>query len=196
MKIEGILDAAQHLFAQKGFEQTPVADIAQMAGVAGGTIIYHFKTKDNLLFILAWRIYNDMFKNARKFSAVAHTGMEAVELFIDAYFDYMDRNPEAMVVLVKTSHLTPVNASTYPRADLTIIKQRINSLLREGVERTLRDAKLPGEGLNISLTILSMLMGASRMVVLNNVDKDILHTELKTFVRARLCPEAVAACVD
>jgi len=44
-----ILDAAVAVFAEKGFYQARVSDIARMAGVADGTIYLYFKNKDDLL---------------------------------------------------------------------------------------------------------------------------------------------------
>lgn len=44
-----ILDAATHVFAEKGFHSTTIRQIAQQAGIADGTIYIYFKTKTDLL---------------------------------------------------------------------------------------------------------------------------------------------------
>lgn len=43
-----ILNATRTLFYQKGYEATTFKDIASLAGVNQGLIVYHFKTKANL----------------------------------------------------------------------------------------------------------------------------------------------------
>ncbi|MCK8602785.1 TetR/AcrR family transcriptional regulator [Desulfoferrobacter suflitae] len=48
-KYQRILDAAVKVFAQKGFFQSKVSEIAKEAGVADGTIYLYFKNKDDLL---------------------------------------------------------------------------------------------------------------------------------------------------
>ncbi|MDY0040549.1 MAG: TetR/AcrR family transcriptional regulator [Desulforhabdus sp.] len=48
-KHKRILDAAVKVFAQKGFFQSKVSEIAKEAGVADGTIYLYFKNKDDLL---------------------------------------------------------------------------------------------------------------------------------------------------
>lgn len=48
-KHQRILDAAVKVFAQKGFFQSRVSEIAKEAGVADGTIYLYFKNKDDLL---------------------------------------------------------------------------------------------------------------------------------------------------
>jgi len=47
-----ILDAAQALFAERGFDATATKAIAEQAGVPSGLIFYHFRTKDELLATL------------------------------------------------------------------------------------------------------------------------------------------------
>jgi AcrR family transcriptional regulator len=48
-----ILEAAQKLFAHKGFNGTTTRDLAEMAGVAEGTIFRHFPSKKAILVELA-----------------------------------------------------------------------------------------------------------------------------------------------
>lgn len=47
-KLGAIYRAAAKLFATRGFERTSVDEIATTAGVAKGTIFYHYKSKDEL----------------------------------------------------------------------------------------------------------------------------------------------------
>ena len=48
-KREAILNAAVKVFAQKGFFNSKVADIAGEAGIADGTVYLYFKSKDEIL---------------------------------------------------------------------------------------------------------------------------------------------------
>ena len=47
-----LLDAAERLFAEKGFVTASLAEIAEAAGVSKGAIYHHFATKDELLLAL------------------------------------------------------------------------------------------------------------------------------------------------
>ena len=51
-KRERILEGALEAFAEKGFYNTKVSEIAGKAGVADGTIYLYFKNKDDLLISL------------------------------------------------------------------------------------------------------------------------------------------------
>lgn len=44
-----IVDAADTLFYQRGFEKTSFADIADAVGLSRGNFYYHFRTKDDIL---------------------------------------------------------------------------------------------------------------------------------------------------
>jgi AcrR family transcriptional regulator len=46
---DGILDAAIDLFIESGFETVPMDAIALRAGVAKGTLYYHFKSKEGIV---------------------------------------------------------------------------------------------------------------------------------------------------
>jgi TetR/AcrR family acrAB operon transcriptional repressor len=50
-----ILDAAEQLFAEKGFERTSFVDIAARSGISRGSIPWHFKNKDGLLLAVVDR---------------------------------------------------------------------------------------------------------------------------------------------
>ena len=45
---EAILKVAAGLFAEKGYNETSMAEVARISGVAQGTIFYHFKNKEEL----------------------------------------------------------------------------------------------------------------------------------------------------
>jgi AcrR family transcriptional regulator len=44
-----LIDAAEELFREKGYEQTSVSDIVKKIDVAQGTFYYYFKSKDDIL---------------------------------------------------------------------------------------------------------------------------------------------------
>ena len=63
-----ILDAADTLFAQKGFDNTSTGDILEMVGIARGTLYYHFKSKEDILDALIDR-YNRQILSAAQEAA-------------------------------------------------------------------------------------------------------------------------------
>ncbi|MGE7688507.1 TetR/AcrR family transcriptional regulator [Lysinibacillus sp. NPDC097214] len=64
-----ILDAADELFGQKGFDGTSTNDILEKVGIARGTLYYHFKSKEDIMDALIER-YNAQILGAAKEIAV------------------------------------------------------------------------------------------------------------------------------
>lgn len=68
-----ILDAAEDLLAQKSLKEVTLAQIADHANVAKGTVYYHFKNKEDILFAIfdryladQWKQLNDWTSNTAK----------------------------------------------------------------------------------------------------------------------------------
>jgi TetR/AcrR family transcriptional regulator, acrAB operon repressor len=55
-----LIDAAAALFAQRGYKQTTVADIADRAGISRGSIPWHFGSKDGLLIAVIERAAEEL----------------------------------------------------------------------------------------------------------------------------------------
>ena len=60
-----ILRAATRVFAQHGFFQSQVADVARVAGVAAGTVYLYFKGKDDLLVSIFERSMGEVIGEGR-----------------------------------------------------------------------------------------------------------------------------------
>ena len=61
-----MLDAAEILFAEKGYEDASTNDILKMVGIARGTLYYHFKSKTDIMDAIISRYTNQMLQRARK----------------------------------------------------------------------------------------------------------------------------------
>lgn len=59
-----ILDVAEKLFAEKGFDYTSTNDILNEIGIARGTLYYHFKSKEDILDAVIDRIIKQLIDNA------------------------------------------------------------------------------------------------------------------------------------
>jgi TetR/AcrR family fatty acid metabolism transcriptional regulator len=65
-KREAILRAATTVFANKGFFNSKVADIAKAAGVADGTVYLYFKNKDDILHSIFDRAMEEFIADGRR----------------------------------------------------------------------------------------------------------------------------------
>ncbi len=61
-----ILDAAEVLFKQKGYEAATISDLVERLGIARGLIYYHFKSKEDILDAMLERTSAKLLAAARK----------------------------------------------------------------------------------------------------------------------------------
>jgi TetR/AcrR family fatty acid metabolism transcriptional regulator len=87
-----IINAAIKIFAQKGFYNAKVADVAREAGIADGTIYLYFKNKDDLLISL---FETKMEEILQRFSQTLYRGKTAKEKlsqFIQLHFQLIEED--------------------------------------------------------------------------------------------------------
>ncbi len=109
-----IMAEAAHLFATRGFDATTIRDIASAAGILGGSIYYHFASKEDI------------------FVAVHKAGMEAITSAVldnvARYTDPWDRLTAAAVAhcesLLSSSDL-PVIVSPYYSRSLGALRKEL-----------------------------------------------------------------------
>ena len=58
-KRQALLEAALELFAEHGLTRASTAQIAKRAGVASGTLFFHFNSKEELIHALFDQVYLD-----------------------------------------------------------------------------------------------------------------------------------------
>lgn len=118
-----LMDAAVKVFARAGFEAASVNEIAQAADVANGTFYLHFKDKDEIASVVAYRIAGDI---ARQLDE-AMTGIDdAVERTCFATRQFIDiacSEPEWGLAFFRAAWFLPElrsRSSAYLRADLQL----------------------------------------------------------------------------
>lgn len=88
-----ILDAAIDVFAEKGFFNATVAEVARRAGVADGTIYLYYKGKDDLLIRLFEEIMAIINARLRDVIARPGTALEKLRAVARAQADLVIENP-------------------------------------------------------------------------------------------------------
>ena len=98
-KRERILDAAEKVFAERGFFAAKVADVAREAGVADGTIYLYFKNKDDLLVSLFEARMEIVNRTLAAAVAGAQQPRAQLTAFVRAYLALVVEQPTAAEVL-------------------------------------------------------------------------------------------------
>jgi AcrR family transcriptional regulator len=96
---EVILDAARRVFAARGFRGTTIADIAEEAKIALGTIYLYFPSKEDVLGALSHRFW-EMIVGAITDVPEARSLRETVGRRVDNVFETCQRNRDLVRLVV------------------------------------------------------------------------------------------------
>lgn len=96
---EEILDAARRVFAERGFKGTTIADIAEVAGIALGTIYLYFPSKDDVFRAMNERL-TAIITDALAEGEHDGTLERAVRSRVDNVFHACDRNRDLVRLVV------------------------------------------------------------------------------------------------
>lgn len=98
-KRERILKAATHVFAQHGFFNSTISEIAKQADVADGTIYLYFKNKDDLLISLFEEEMARIIHRMKEEIAREHGFENQIRKFIQVHLEIIAANKELAEVL-------------------------------------------------------------------------------------------------
>ncbi|MEW5734945.1 MAG: TetR/AcrR family transcriptional regulator [Thermodesulfobacteriota bacterium] len=97
-KFSAILEAGIKIFAQQGYFQSTVAQIAREAGVADGTIYLYFKNKEDILATFVRQQTQEFFEAYRKKVAEVKHAVEKLRLLIRLHFEISQRDRNRALV--------------------------------------------------------------------------------------------------
>jgi AcrR family transcriptional regulator len=161
-----LLDAAEEVFAEKGFTPATLDDIAHAAGYTKGAIYKHFATKEDLFLAVSdryWRRYFDNF--AEVLSAATEVGapeLDAIaqrwrQLSIDRGAEHAALGHEFTLYLLRNP-----DAREQVAAKRREVVEALASFVVEGMDR------LGGTLLIPPLTFAQVLVATSDSVVLGS----------------------------
>jgi TetR/AcrR family fatty acid metabolism transcriptional regulator len=97
-KKDAILRAAIDVFADRGFFNAQVADVARAAGVAAGTVYLYFRNKDDLLISIFERTMREGFTEGRAAIADVHDPAERLRRFARLHLGRLGRDRSLAIV--------------------------------------------------------------------------------------------------
>lgn len=173
-----ILDAAESLFAEQGYVETSLVQVAERAGISRGSIPWHFKNKDGLLMAVVERAA----KRGR--SMVGFGGSGGVEETLADVANLM-RQPHMALL-----H-TLLGQASKPDSDIRDayvgIHEHDRRTIQAWLDRT-PDLAIPGlDAEQQSFLMYSVMVGihVQWRVAPDSVDLDESMASVATFLRAR-----------
>src|SRR4051794_21007190 len=150
-KRERIHDAAVKIFAEKGFYNAKVSEIARVAGVADGTIYLYFKSKDDLLISIFEDRMEEVNANARAAIAGEGTALDKLGRLVRMHLQLVESEPLLAEVLTvelrqSTKFLKEYRQSKFGEF-LKLVAQPIEEGQRDGQIRADLEAHLVARAL-------------------------------------------------
>jgi AcrR family transcriptional regulator len=119
-KLDTLLSAAARVFAQHGYHQTSMRDLARASGISLAGVYYYVQGKEELLFLVQSRHFETVIAGMRQALAGATDPVERLSRFIDNHLDYFATHMPEMKVL---SHEAGALSGEY--------RQRVDDMKRE-----------------------------------------------------------------
>jgi len=133
-----LIDCAQRLFFEKGYEATTVADILERTGLSKGAFYHHFSSKEELLHALIERLAAAMLAMARSLlEDDSISELTRLSRFIQKSGE-IQFETQPVMVKVYAATLRPENALMYQQMVALvarIVNPVLDQILQRGVER-------------------------------------------------------------
>ena len=183
-----LLDAAEEVFAEKGFAPATLDDIAHAAGYTKGAIYKHFATKEELFLAVSdryWRRYFDNF--AEVMSSARQIGARELDGVAERWRQLSrDRGAEHAALGHEFSLYLLRNPDARDRvaAKRSEVVEALGKFIVEGIDRMGATLKIP------PLTFAQVLIATSDAVVLGSEldDMDLYRPIVEMYVSAIKMP--------
>lgn len=138
-KREAILRSAIKVFAEKGYFNSKVADIAKEAGIADGTVYLYFKSKDEILYSIFDRAMADFIEEGKKELALLEKAEDKLRRISQLHLERLGEDREMAVVFQvelrgSTKFMGDFSATGFA-AYLDIIRKIIEEGQNQGIFR-------------------------------------------------------------
>src|SRR6058998_2604681 len=137
-RTSGILEAARKVFAEKGFHEATVDDIAEAAGVAKGTVYLYYESKRDVYFAALkfgiGQLYSLLLEELNKVT----TAEEKLKALIAAKLAYFDENGDFFKIYLSELgkiHTHPGTIDSEFKALYFEQARLIEAILKEGIRK-------------------------------------------------------------
>ncbi len=144
-----ILNTAAGIFANKGYHQTTVDEIAKALGVAKGTIYYHFKNKEGLYLAIIREGVLLLEEQMRLDVSGAGTPAEKIRKLIGGMLAFIEDKQDLVFLFLKELYGTNLQ-----RKDLVEMISASLGLIRGVIEEGMKEGSLKKVDLEITTSSL------------------------------------------
>ncbi len=137
LSIRKILDAALHIFADKGFNGARIDEIARRAGVNKAMIYYRIGNKLALYQAVIHDIYSDRAEQLRQMIQSQKTPEEKLRTYIAAVAAIMETHPHFTKIMIREMVSGWSNFGQVIFEEVSVTFNIVQAIIDEGVEKGL-----------------------------------------------------------
>jgi TetR/AcrR family transcriptional regulator, fatty acid metabolism regulator protein len=131
-KYQRILEAAVRVFAEQGFFQSTISQIAREAGVADGTIYLYFKNKDDILVQFFSYKAKQVFDLFREEVSKAENSVEKLRNLVRRHLDEFQRDKNMAIVYQAETHQNSRSAEPQIREMSKMYQDIVSEIVEQG----------------------------------------------------------------
>ena len=161
-----IINAALKVFAQKGFTNSKISDIAKEAGVADGTIYIYFKKKDDIIISLFENKMGEFNQLLKKEINKEKTPVEKLKKFISVHLNTLSKNKELAEIFTIELRQSAKFMENYHNTELKDYAAILIEIIEQGKKAEYFKEEIP------TSIIWQFIFGILDQIVLNWVRKE------------------------
>ncbi len=187
-----LINAAELLFAEKGFYGTSIRDVADCLSIAKSSLLHHFPQKEKLYGAVLKKLADEMTEEVRQIRQQFPDEKEQIFEFVCMLCHNSAKKPNRENIILRELLDNPKRAEKAKKWFFVDYFNELTGMIKSGQSKELFKA------VNPEIFILQLL-GAHRYLIISlptvkqffdkQIYRQILndhHTELETFVRERL----------
>lgn len=166
-----IIDAARKLIIKRGSEHVRVREIAKTVGISEGAIYRHFRSKKDILSLLADHIEDDLVGDITGPSTEGHSALEALDNVLRSHLSAIEqRRGVSFQVIAEIISLGDKKLNKKISETITKYVGRLKELLAEGVKsgEVRQDIDLEAA----AMLLFGMIQGLVNVWALSNYNFD------------------------
>lgn len=164
-RYDTILDAAERVFSEKGYERTSMDDIARTASLSRALLYVYFKDKAAIQRGIMLRAGHSLFRRFEEAKQTADTGLAQIRAMGESYYRFYLEEPDYFSALT-TASTAMAEADENQAEEMLCSKSDLMELMVEAIELGLRDGTMNRDRIiNPALTAL-YLRGALHGAIL------------------------------
>lgn len=164
-RYDTILDAAEDVFAEKGYERTSMDDIARTASLSRALLYVYFKDKAAIQRGIILRAGQNLSERFRQAQQTADSGLAQVRAMGEAYYRFYLEEPDYFSALTMASTAMAEADETQAR-DMLSSESELMGLMIHAIERGLEDGTMSRERIHNPAQTALYLRGALHGAIL------------------------------